>query len=105
MKKKLTNHNPDEYITSPEFNNLAAEVFDARLARANLVTKTDFDGKLKSLNQKIKSNKTKHLLLENELKKLETFHSVYFRSRCTDILKGLMVLVVVIIFLEIQRIV
>ena len=43
------------------------EVFDARLARANLVTITDFEDKRKRLNQKINSNKTKYLLVENEL--------------------------------------
>ena len=42
---------------------------------------TDFDDKLKSLNQKVHSNKTKHLLVENELKKLETFDSIYFRGK------------------------
>ena len=46
-----------------------------------MVTKTDFDDKLKSLNQKINSNKTKHLLVENELKKLQTFDSIYFRGK------------------------
>ena len=50
--------------------NLAAEVFNARLAQSNLVTKTDFDNKLQSLNKKINSNKIMHLLVENELKKL-----------------------------------
>ena len=29
-KKKLTDHNPDKYITAPEFNTLAADVFNAR---------------------------------------------------------------------------
>ena len=43
-------------------------IFTARLAQADLVTKTDFDTKLKSLNRKINSNKTKHLLVENKLK-------------------------------------
>ena len=42
---------------------------------------TDFDDKLKSLNQKVHSNKAKHLLVENELKKLETFDSIYFRGK------------------------
>ena len=46
LKKKLTDHNHDKYITTPEFNTLAADVFNARLARANFVTKTDFDAKL-----------------------------------------------------------
>ena len=58
-----------------------AENFAARLKQANLVTKTDFDDKLKSLNQKINSNKTKHLLVENEFKKLQTFDSIYFRGK------------------------
>ena len=52
LKKDLTDHDHDEYITTPEFNKLLAEVFDARLKEADLVTKTDFDDKLKSLNQK-----------------------------------------------------
>ena len=43
-----------------------------KLKQANLVTKTDFERELKSLNQKINSSKTKHLLVENELKKLHT---------------------------------
>ena len=69
IEKKLTDQNHDKYITSPEFNKLTAKNFAARLKQANLVTKTDFDDKLKILNQKINSNKTKHLLVENELKK------------------------------------
>ena len=73
IEKKLTDLNHDKCITTPEFNKLTAEVFGVRLARANLVTKTDFDDKLESLNQKINSNKTKHLLAENELKKLKIF--------------------------------
>ena len=40
------------------------------------------DDKLRSLNQKINSKKTKHLLVENELKKLQTFNSIYFREKC-----------------------
>ena len=57
---------------------MSAENFAARLKQANLVTKTDFDAKLSSLNRKITSNKTKHLLIENELKKLKTFDLSYF---------------------------
>ena len=45
---------------------LTAESFAARLAQGNLVTNTDFDDKLKNLNKKINSNKTKHLMVENE---------------------------------------
>ena len=68
--KKFTDHNHEKYITTPEFNTLAASVFNARLAQANLITKTDFDAKLSSLNRKITSNKSKHLLVENEINQL-----------------------------------
>ena len=47
--------------------------FNARLAQANLITKTDFNAKLSSLNRKITSNKSKHLFVENELEKLKIF--------------------------------
>ena len=47
-------------LLAPEFNDLAARAFTARLAQASLITKTDFVDKLKSLNQKINSNRTKH---------------------------------------------
>ena len=68
IEYKVSDHNHDKYITTPEFNNLAAGVFTERLAQAYLKTKTEFDTKMKSLNQKINSNKTKHLLVENGLK-------------------------------------
>ena len=78
IESKLKNHNHDKYITTSEFNTLAADVFNARLALVNLVTKTDFDAKLSSLNRKVTSNKTKHVLVENELKKLKAFDFSYF---------------------------
>ena len=78
IEKKLTDHNDDKYTTTPEFNTLAAGVFNARFSQANLITKTNFDAKLSSLNIKITANKSKHLLAENELKKLKTFDSNYF---------------------------
>ena len=71
LKKKLTENTHDRYITTPEFDKLAADVFKTRLAQANLVTKTDFDNKLSSLNREIVSNKTKDLVIENELKKIK----------------------------------
>ena len=61
IEKKLTDHDHGKFITISEFTNLAARVFTARLTRANLVAKTNFDDNLKSLNQKINSNKTKLL--------------------------------------------
>ena len=77
IKKKITDHNYDKYITIPEFNKLTAETFSARLVQGNLanknditnfVNKSDFDEKLKNLNKKVASNKTKHLLVESKLK-------------------------------------
>ena len=40
IEKKITDHSHDKYITTPEFNELTAEKFAARLAQADLVTKT-----------------------------------------------------------------
>ena len=54
---KFNDHNHDKYITAPEFNTLATDVFNARLAQANLVTKAAFDAKLSILNRKVTSNK------------------------------------------------
>ena len=81
IEKKITDHHHDKYITTPEFNNLGARVFNARLAQADLVTKTDFDTKLQDINKRIPSNKTKYLLVETELKKLERFDEAYFRGK------------------------
>ena len=67
----------DKYITTPEFNTLAA-VFNTRLTQANLITKTNFDAKLSRFNRKITPNKSKHLLVQNELKKLKIFDLSYF---------------------------
>ena len=81
IEKKVRDHNHDKHITTPEFNNLAARVFTARLARADLETKTDFNNKLQDISKRITSNKTKHLLVENELKKLKTFDLSHFRGK------------------------
>ena len=37
LEKKLIDHDHGKYITTPEFNNLAAGVFNARLPQANLI--------------------------------------------------------------------
>ena len=34
LEKKLTDHNHEKYITTPEFNTSADDVFNARLAQA-----------------------------------------------------------------------
>ena len=56
---------------------MAASAFNARLTQANLITKTDFHATRSSLNRKITLNKSKHLLVENDFKKLKTFDSSY----------------------------
>ena len=60
---------------------MAADIFNIGLAQASLITKKVFDAKLSSLNRKITSNKSKHLLVENEFKGLKTFDSSYFISK------------------------
>ena len=62
LENKITiDHNLDKYITTQEFNIFTPNNFAARLAQANLasksdianfVTKKDFDDKLKKLNKK-----------------------------------------------------
>ena len=67
---------------------LTSETFSGRLAQAksasendiaNLVEKTDFDNKLKNLNKNIISNRTKNVLVENELDRI--MNSKKFDSR------------------------
>ena len=60
IENKFTNHNHDKYIDTQEFNKLAADVFNARLAQTNLIPKTDLmpncqilTGKLLKINQNI----------------------------------------------------
>ena len=72
-KKITTDHDHDNYITPQEFNNLTLENFVAQLGQGNLANKsdidnfvkqTDFDDKLKKLNKKVTSSKSKHVLAE-----------------------------------------
>ena len=65
-------------LLNAEFNKATKELFDARLAKANLVAGKDFQHKLKILNKKMNSNKTKHLLVEHKLTKLKSFDLGYF---------------------------
>ena len=64
IEKMVSDHNHDKYITTPEFNNLAAGVFTARLTRANLLTKTDFDAKLQNLKKNLIQTKQSICLLK-----------------------------------------
>ena len=72
IENKVNDHNHDKYITTPEFNTLAADVFNARLAaQTDLIRKPEFDFILKGISDRVTKNKTKYLLVENELKKLK----------------------------------
>ena len=77
IENKLNNHNHDKYITTPEFNTLAADIFNARLAKANLVTKTIFDNTVPILDIKIG---TKTESIENKLKKLKALDLNYWQE-------------------------
>ena len=79
VENKIPNH--DKYITTPEFNKLAAESFAARLKQVYLVTKTDFDNELTSFNKQITSNKTKHLNVQKKLDSLITKDYNFFLGR------------------------
>ena len=79
LKKRLTDHDHDKCITTPEFNNLAAaKVFNSGLEK---VPNRDFDDKLKVSIKNINSYKTKYFLVENELKRLQTFDWICFRGK------------------------
>ena len=68
IEKKIIDHNHDKYITTPEFNILAADVFNAKLAaQTDLIRKPEFDFELKGISDRVTKNKTKDLLVESEL--------------------------------------
>ena len=81
IENKLNNPNHDKHIDTQEFNKLITNVFNARLAQANLITKTEFDSRLSGLNRKNTANKSKYLLVQNELNNLKTFGSSYLLAR------------------------
>ena len=79
-----------KYITPPELHKLTSQSFASKIAQANLASKndianfvknTDFDGKLKKLNKQIISNKTKHVHVENWIKKLQAFDASLFTGQ------------------------
>ena len=87
IENKVNDHNHDKYITTPEFNTMAASTFNASLAaQADLIRRPEFDFKLKDISDRVSLNKSKQLLAEDELKKLEIFDAAYFRGK--DFLEG-----------------
>ena len=55
VENKVPDH--AKYISTQGFHKLNTEYFTTRLKQANLVSKTDFDNKIISLNKKLTSNK------------------------------------------------
>ena len=82
IENNVYDHNHDKCITTPEFNTMAEDVFKARLAeQTDLIMKPDFDFRLKEISDRVTKYKTKHLLVENQLKKLQKFDAAYFRGK------------------------
>ena len=60
---------------------MAADGFKARLAtQTDLIGKPDFDFELKSISDRATKNKTKYLLVENEVKRTQKIDTTYFRG-------------------------
>ena len=49
-------------------------------AQTDLIKEPEFDAKLKAISDRVTINKSKHLLVENELNKLKTFDTDYFEG-------------------------
>ena len=68
-------------ITKTNFNTKIIEIEGKITDVSSLITKTDFDAKLKAISDRVTKNKSKHLLVENELLKLKTFDLSYFKGK------------------------
>ena len=83
LEKNITDHDQDKYITTSGVNTIATNVVNTKITQANLITKTDFDIKVLSIDSKVTGNKWKHESIENELQKLKklsenSFLSIFF---------------------------
>ena len=68
-------------VKKTDFNTKVTEIEGKIPDVSSLVKKTDFDTKLKKISDRVTKNKAKHLLAENELKKLQKFDASYFRGK------------------------
>ena len=81
IENKLNNHNHDKYITTPEFNSLAANVFNARLSRASSVTKKVLMLNCPVLTEKLQKIKQNIYLFK--MSWISYFNkSIYFFGKC-----------------------
>ena len=92
IEKKILDHNHDKYIATQEFNKMMTDNFAARVKQANLASKKDisdfilknrFDDKLINLTKKGTTNKTKHVLVQNEFFKLPEKFKILSTTRLT----------------------
>ena len=92
MERKITDRDHDKYITSPEFNTrkICCKIIISKFARKSYITnfeeKTDFADNLTDVNKKVTSNKTKHVLVENEFKKYRQLTQVLLLVKVTLII-------------------
>ena len=75
-ENRLDNNNHDRHVTTPEFNDLAADAFNIKLAQTNLVTKIDFDTKFLQIKQNV-------FLLKTNLKSWNHLIGVILLDRVT----------------------
>ena len=57
------------WLKKTDFNTKFTEIEGEIPDVSNLVKNTDFDTRLKKISDRVTKNKSKHLLVENELKK------------------------------------
>ena len=68
-----------DLLKKTDFNTKITEVEGTISNHTNLVKKTDLDTKFKKISDRVTKNKSKHLLVENEIKKLKEFDLSCFR--------------------------
>ena len=65
-------------VKKTDFNTKVTEIEGKIPDVSSLVKKIDFDTRLRKIRDRVTKNKAKHLLVENELKKLKKLDSSYF---------------------------
>ena len=73
IEKKLTDHKHDECVDTSKFNTLATNVFNTRIAQANLITKTDFDSSYFIGKSHFEEDGTQNYLVFQPMRKYFTF--------------------------------
>ena len=68
-------------VKKTDFNTKATEIESKIPDVSSLVKKTDLDARLKKISDRVTKNKAKHLLVQNELKKLQKFDSAFFKDK------------------------